>query len=740
MVILVMSGKRKVYRIISLLLIICLASASLCGCGGEANSKNGYRSIVERIIETRNLSSVSGYSLDWDDEAKAVIYTSLQDKSYWSDILYENFLEGSESGNGNSPVTITVANTKTLKWDTVTSYAEMEENGNIVCKRIKDGIRVTYFFEKYKIAIPVEYTLHKDYVNVAIDGKTILEDGTDYKLVSVSLTPNFCSMKNSAKNGCVFVPVGCGAVMNTAETSEGVRNYSGEVYGSDGARQVPTDFADDVSVRLPVFGVSGNGHALLGIIDEGAGAATVEAQAGNERLGYSNVYAKFYVRGYDRFFFTYHGKPQGTTNRINDNITRARMSVNYYPLYGGDANCSGMAKRYRKYLTDNNLLKSAQISDSPYSVTFLGGTGITKSILGIPKKEIKPLTTFSDAKNIIDDLSDNVGVSPVVRLTGYGDSGIRPGKIAGGSKFLSVYGSKSDLKELLDYKYNFMDYDIVTFAKSGNGFSLSSDTAKTAIKYKAEHFAITPIRIMDENNPYYVISRENLFKSVNTALKKAKKYDNKSVCFSTLGSVAFSDYNDDSYIGKNKIEEDVIKILSSAKKSSELVAVADANGYAVCESDVIFDVSSTSGDYNAFDGEFPFYQMVFHSSKNLYSTGVNTDENTDASVAKAVAYGMGISFTFTENYVEDSDDLDEYQLYGTVYKDNAGIVEKSLCDNGFKKVYEATKSSELVDYKVLKSGVSLSCYENGIKVYTNLTNAEADSPTGRLKPYSFVMD
>lgn len=727
-------------KVVSALLIMCFIVVACTGCGGTDVKTNAYRSIATALVPTQALAANSDYELNWDEDAKAVIYKSLEDGSYWSDILYEKFLEGSESANGNSPISITVANTKTLEWNTFTSHEQLAENGSIACKKIDNGIRVTYFFHKYKIAVPVEYVLREDSLAVSIDGRNILEDGTDYKLVSVTLTPNLCSLKNDTENGYLFVPTGCGALMNTAETPEGVRTYTGEVYGDDGARQVPYDFADDESVRLPIFGASGGGKAMLGIIESGAGSAEIEAQAGNNRLGYSNIGAKFYVRGYDRFFFTYHGKPQGTTSRVNDNIAKVKMTVGFYPLHGEKANYAGMAEKYREYLKNNKMLTNSKLSDSPYSITVLGGTGITKSILGIPKKEIKALTTFNRTAEIISELSKENNAEPTVRLVGFGDKGVRPGSIAGGSGFLSIYGSKKDLENLMDvFPNTFMDFDIVSFAKSGNGFSLSFDVSKTAIKYKAEHFAITPNRVMDEENAYYIIARDVLSKAGDKAIKKADKYGIRSVSLSTLGSIAFSDYSREEYINKNGIEKDVTALLKKVQKNKKAVAVSNANSYAAGISDVIFDVASTCGDYVDFDVEIPFYQMVFHSYKNLYSESVNMAENSASAFAKAMAYGMGASFTLTDRYVADSDDLDEYPLYGTVYEDNKDMIHSFVCKNGFMNIYKQINDAAFLDYKILENGVSESTFDNGIKLYVNLTESVQTSPQGELQPYTFAI-
>lgn len=738
----IMSVKKQLLRALAFVMVLCLVAATFVGCGKTGNVTQPYRSIAGADIESQVLASNSISELSWDLPGKAVVYKSLQNGVYWSDILYDSFLEGSISANGNSPISITVVDTKTFQFDTITSYSQIEGKLNIVCKKIENGIRVAYFFERYKIAIPVEYTLQPDgALKVAILTSNILEDGIDYKLQSVSLAPYLCSVPNSAQDGNLLVPTGTGALMSTAEKVEGSRTFTTEVYGEDAARRKPTNNFDDESTRMPVFGAYGDGKGLMGIIDEGAGSVTLKAQAGNERLGYSNVYPVFNLRGMDNFVYYYHGEYQGERQRINENLSQEPMSVLYYPLYGEDASYVGMANKYREYLTSKGLLKKSNVKDSAYGVTFYGGTGITESILGIPNKKTVALTTFSQANKIINDLNEKVGTLPSVRMLGYGDKGMNSGTISGGKKYLSVYGNKKDLKALLNSTKNtsfFMDSDIINFNKSGAGISTVSHPAKTAVLYNAERYAVTPVRMIDEESLYFVVKREKLNDAAKIAFNKAKKYGYKGVSLSTLGSTAYSDYSDDKYITKAGIEKDVKAILDNAKKDGYTVAVASANSYAACAADMLFDIVNNNGNYSVFDKEVPFYQMVFHSYKPMISNAVNLEDNINYAVAKDVAYGMGIGYSVIGKYVAESDDLDEHKLYGMLYEDNKDIIYDTLVTKGYKKIYSAIADSQMVDYELV-NGVSTTTYANGVKVYVNHTNAKAQSPIGELAPYAFSM-
>jgi len=738
----IMSCKRFSLKIVSFLMILCLLTVMFVGCGKDSAKANAYRSVSGAALESQTLASNSDYELAWDNDGQAVVYKSLKTGDYWSDILYDSFLEGSTSVNGNSPISITVANARTLKWDTVTSYSQMGENGNTVCRKIENGVRVTYFFEIYKIAIPVDYILKDDHLTVTVDSSKILEDGTDYKLVSISVAPYLCSVKNDAENGSLFIPCGDGAIMYSAESPEGIRKYTGEVYGADASRRNPRNLFDPQDIKLPVFGAYSNGRGLMGIIEKGATAVQIEAQAGNSRLGFSNVGAIFYVRGYDDFIYTYHGQYQGVTRRVNDDISGQVLSVSYYPLYGEEADYNGMAEKYRNYLLDNGKLKKSEAKGSAYEVTLLGGTNITTSIFGIPNQKLVPLTTFDQAENIIADLKKNTGITPVVRMMGYGDNGIRTGSIAGGKGYSSVYGGKKGLEKLLESSKEtqlFFDYDIVNFSKSGAGFSLNFNVSKTAILHKAEHFPVSPIRINNEDNAFYIIARNKLEKAAEFAKEKAEKGGIKAVSLSSLGKSAFSDFSSNEYINKYGIESDVSKIFDNIGSEGYKTATANANQYAACAADVLFDTPCDNGDYDVFDLEIPFYQMIFHSYKPMYTDAVNLQAVAPLAVAKAAAFGMGLGYTLTHDYVDTSDDLDEFSLYGTTYSDNAENIKNTVVEKGYAKLYSAVSDALLVSYKISENGVSISEFSNGKTVYVNQTNSAVTCPAGELGAYEFII-
>lgn len=734
----------SVLRCICLILVITLCLSLLAGCSDKTVSVRPYRNINGSLIETQLLASNEKYTLSWDRDAKAVLFEEKATGKVWSDILYNSVLEGSTNANANSPIGITVADTRTLKWDTVKSYTALSDGGKIVSKKIENGIRVTYFFDTYKIAVPIEYQLRDDSLLVTVLADQILEDGEQFKLVSVSVAPFMCSASNENEGSYIFVPSGSGALMYAQNTPEGTRKYTGEVYGHDGGRQLPISISDNESIHLPVFGAKDGAHAILGIIEQGAGSAVLEAQTSNERLGYSNIGVTFYVRGYDEFNYASFATGNTILKQITDDLISQRPTVAYYPLSGEDADYNGMAKKYREYLLENELLRSSDTELSPYSVTLLGGTNVTVSTLGIPRKKLVSMTSYTQAAEIFSDLIKENEVAPVLRMMGYGDNGIKPGSVVGGNKLSSAYGSKKQFSAFQELckKNNallFIDFDVLKYSESGNGFSLKGDSANTAIGNYVRHRFISPLR-ENSSNTYTIVSRENLDKSVDKAIKNLRKYSNTAISLSSLGSIAYSDYSYKQYYLKNGIETDVIKQLTKISDNGYNSAVASANSYAAGFADVLFDITVDSGDNTAFDEQIPFYQMVFHSYKPMYTDAVNLSDNATHMITKAISSGMGLGYTVTYEYIDNSNDVTTDKLYGMVYEDVKDDIKNALSNNSFADIYSRIKTSVFESYEIIGNGVTKSTFANGVKIYANHTSKKVSSPIGEIEAYGYLVD
>lgn len=720
------------------LLLAVFTALCLIGCSGNKNLNVAYDADTPAKKENSGVVAAnSDYELVWDDTTYSVMLKSLKNGKIWASIPYG--YDGTSSAV-RSTVNLNIMNTTSMKQDSIRGYSEAASNGRISAEKITDGIKLTYYFDNYQISIPVEYVLRENSVAISVKTAEIVEGG-NYIVVSFDLAPYMCSVENTDDGAYLFVPTGSGAVMNVNENADTTRKYTGTVYGEDASRILPEIPIDNEQIYMPVFGAAASGgNAMLGIIESASEAALINAEAGNSRTDWSCVYPTFYLRGYDSFATTEWIWSYQDLNYMSDGIIDTVITVGYYPLYDDDANYNGMARRYRKYLTDNNLLEKSAVQTQPYSLSIIGGALKTVATGGIPHKVTSVTTGFEQAQNIIADISSATKVEPSVQLLGFGDNGLDIGKIAGGYKFSSDFGGESKRKALEDYcKENgielYTDFDVIRFNKSSNGFNTTSDAAKSATLRVAEAYLInTPLRDFDEDSAYRFLRKSQIGKAVEKLIKAADKKQISGISLSSLSNVAYSDFTHEQYGVKGKMAEITQNALLNIKKADHSVAVSCANAYAACAADVIYNTPLANGNYDVFDMWVPFYQTVFSGSKPIYSSYINLEENMQIAILRSIASGSSLGFAVINDYDIDLSVSNTFSLYGTVYKDNKELITQSIKTYG--DYYNAIKGASINAYTMLDNNVSLTEFNNGVCVYVNYGESNVNTPEGELAPTS----
>lgn len=735
--------KSSVLRVFCILTSLLIVATQLSGCGGN-NPSESAKYDLEQPAESLTSGIVAqnkDYELSWDEENKCVLFKCNSDGKIWSNVPYEHLASGQTNVFLNSTINITVADTSTMEWSLVRGQIGVNNSGRLFCEKTDGGLKITYCFDQYEILIPVTYVLRDDSLLVSIDGSEIIEGTSLYRLVSVSLAPYLCSSANTTDGAYLFVPSGCGALMYTSENADVERVYSAEVYSKDVSRVIPEEFTEDEAVRLPVFGVDAGESALFAVMEQGAASAFIEAETGNKRVGYSSVYPTFYFRGYD--IIKEKSSNNADVTLTSDDLSDQTVSVGYYPLTGDKADINGMAECYQKYLDDTNAFTDSATARDPYSVTVLGGAQITKSVMGIPYKSMKAMTTFEQAQKITEELISLTGAKPTVRLMGFGESGISPGNVAGGYGFASNLGNEQERKSLeafcVEQKISlFTDFDMICYTKSGDGFSYKRDAAKTAVNYSATKYTVnTPLRDYDTDSATHILGRKLIDCAIDKLINTFDKDNLSGISLSSLSNTAYSDYSDKAYYTKGGIESDVIRQFQKLKEAGHAAAASQANAYAACAADVLFDISAGNGGYDALDETVPFYQMVYSGKKAMYSQAVNLAENAKEQIMLAAAYGMGLGFTLIYDYDVALQEIKSEKLYGMLYSGNKENIADAL--NTYSKVYDAVKDCGIECYELLGNGISKTVFENGTVLYANHTDRTTDSPIGKLEAYGFAL-
>ncbi len=729
--------KKVICRLTAYLLMLSLIASFAAGCGKQENVAEEY-SLPDtmEVIDSQIVASNSTLELEWDSENACVMLRSKESGKVWGTTPYKAYQEGETTALLSSPISVTVAGVSDRSLNTKQSYSACITSGNYECKKVDGGLEMIFYFDDYKISVPITYILRDDSLEITVDNSRVAE-ADNYKLLKIDVAPMLCSVPNG-EDGYLFVPSGTGGLMNTDENADGTRSYSQQVYGDDIAQTLIERLYDQESVRLPVFAAKDNNSALFGIVENSPGTVTISAEAGSQKTGYSNVCATVYTRGYD-VYSSVGISSTSITTLTSDNIADSKTVIGYYPLEGEKSDYNGMADCYRNYLIKNGMEKS-EVAQNPYGIRFIGNIEQDILRLGMPVTVVKSLTTFSEAESMLSELVDATGSTPAVQLVGYGAAGVDNQKIAGEFKFASKSGN--GFKSLNSFAKEsgiplFVDFDLMFYQKSGMGISTLSDGAKSAtmrksLVYKHDHATGDYDK---KEGAFYIVKQKFISELTDKLLKKTDKYDISGYSLASLSSSAYSDYSDTKSYAKANIDSVVKESIQKIKDSGAAFASTAANDYAAVLSDTVFEVQTVGNGTDNIDKYVPFYQMVFKGYVPMYSQSVNLASDVESEILSSLETGVGLGFTLIKNHdLSYSYGYHDF-LYSSQYEYKKDLVVETV--NKYSDYYSKVSDAKIVGFTAYDNGLTETVFDNGITAYTNKTDSALETPAGTIDAKSF---
>lgn len=621
------------------------------------------------------------------------------------------------------------------------SYTAAVSNGRVISSNIENGVIVEYYFDVADIMVPVKYILRKDSLYVSVITKDIQEN--ENLLTSVSLLPFMCSVDNEMNDSYLFYPSGSGTLIYPKMISETGVIHTSSVYGNDPVIEVEDKITTENSIRIPVFGSKTGSYGVCGIIEKSSESASIVANVGSTSIKYSGVYTKFQLRGYCSSTIKFMVGGRKTYNVYSKSMIDTEVSIGFYPLNGEEATYSGMAKLYKDYLKETYELTKVD-NDSTLNLTFIGGTMVDKSFLGIPYEDLFVTTSISDVQKILKEIISQTKASINCRLIGFGSSGIDNKTFAGGFKLNKKLGTVDDLKELNEYcsKNNislFYDFDLISLKKNSGGYNKYFDVAFNALDKIAnvyEYNVATRSRIKDTS--YNLLSRELLSDASQKLLKNIKDWDIGGLSLRTISNTAYSDYSVDDtvkYYSQMNMSEDVTGILKNLKTKYD-IAGEDANAYAVIISNVVFNTPTQSSMEQVFDVDIPFYQLVFKGFTQMSSQPINLVSIPQKERLKAIECGISLDYLLIDKFENELIDYNDYEFFGSKY----GSVKADIFDsyNNTKEYYSSISATEIISHEIISDNLRKTVFSNGTMVIVNFGDTEEKTELGIVEPNGFV--
>ena len=501
----------------------------------------------------------------------------------------------------------------------------------------------------YPLDQPTAYKVRWD----AAPGEELVEYDYSRELASCPLTSiallRFFGAADSTEEGYIFVPDGCGALINLNNGKTDQTLYSEPVYGWDGAlpitEQLP--YAKQIN-HFPVFGMKRSDQAFLAVIEAGDAIAQIRADIARPASPYNVAYAAFQTipkssRRLDQF------------TQISLYQTRAYqgdLTVRYSFLYGPEATYSGMARCYQQYLVNQGRLKpQAKGQGIPFFLEVIGVVPKIQPVLGVAREVQLPLTTFAQAQAMTAELLAAGVTNLSLRYTGWLKGGIHhryPGKV----QIAPGLGGREGLKALGEFlaENNVGFYPAVEFLKvqrSGllQGFYPRRDAARAINGLYATLPDYDPVTNQALAEPVrYVLSTRVLPDLMESFLKDFRSLDIGGLALPSFGREIHSDLQR----SKTRL---VDRVQAAAKLEEELAKLAETgldlqidggNALSLGHARTILNVPQKSTGYHLTDAEVPFMQMVLHGYVPYSGEPVNQGVDLEESILRSAQSASGL--------------------------------------------------------------------------------------------------
>lgn len=742
----------KWQKLLSAVVASTMILSLVAGCGSNDNTakKNSFDSKVEstRIGDNTLVAENNNYILAINEVTMGITITDkATGKIYGTNPVDEGGIQYDEFGipitrhpQLESVLFIKYLNTETNNTADMVSYNGAINNGRTVVEKAKDSVKVSYYFDDAEIMVPVTYTLRENGVALTINPEEIQENQN--MLLSISVAPFFCSVKNTEENGYLLYPSGSGALVYPKEISKPGEAYQEEVYGLDASKEVWDKVSTNKTIKLPVFGAKFGEQAVCGIIEGGAESTLLNMSVGATSIGYSSVYLTYQLRGFTANIKELYNNRYYKGEVYSNNAVTAPLTVCYYPLEGEKANYSAMADVYRAYL-DKTEGKSTNEKYSTIDINMVGGTMIKKSFVGVPYETLYASTTLKDVSDIVKDIKKAGVKISNISLLGFGENGLDSYKLAGNFKIDGKLGKVNDLIAIQtdcakDNTGVYFDFDIAKFSKTANGYNSYFDAAIRANKKVAKYYSFD-IAVLGRTTEksYSILAREKISDAANNVLKTAEKWKLGGVGFSSLSSMIYSDYSDKQdgkYYAKSRFASQVSEIYKNAKVNT---MSNDANVYAAANSNLTLGIPTFSTQSYLFDEDIPFYAMVLRGRTAISGDSLNLTVDANEQLLRSVESGAGIAYTLTNAYSTKLLDTTSSYFYNSLYSDlKADLVENY---NKVAKFYEKIGNSKIVSHTIHDNGLRETVFSNGVSVFVNYSDADIAFEAGSVPAKSFLV-
>ncbi|MCQ2519316.1 MAG: DUF5696 domain-containing protein [Lachnospiraceae bacterium] len=587
----------------------------------------------------------------------------------------------------------------------------------------------------------VTYRLDGDDLVVEVPFSSF-EGKSDYAIYTLNILPYFGAGGKEDK-GSMLVPEGGGSLIRFNNGRTAQSNYYSNLYGWDMAIERDA-LVHDTLASMNVYGISHENDSFICIMEEGSAYASVKADVSGKTNSYNYVSAEYLISPREKYDL---GTQTNTDMYVYlDQIPEDESIVARYSFVDSGSYVD-MAVDYRNYLINKypGYFTKNTDSSTPVEVEVVGAVDKVKQIVGVPVSRPLPLTTYEEAAELMQELTD-AGINNLYfKYTGWCNGGVKQ-KYLDNARLISSLGSKKDMlalsKKANDLGINLYLDGITMYEYNSNlfnGFFSYSDAAKFLSKKRAELHIYSDVTYAkrDGTDPYFLLHGDTVLEMADTLIDAGNKYGT-GVSFHDIGRDLASDFWRKDYTSREEAKNNQVAMLKETKDSNLSIMINEGNAYAVPYADFISNMDLRGSEYTILDECIPFYQIALHGYKNYSGLPINVSGNSDDAVLYAAEYGAGLSFSIMKE--------SPFTLQKTLYTEYYAS-DYSAWGGKIKEIYDRynselghTFNQVIVNHENLNENVSVTEYEDGTKVYVNygFIDTTVDGVTVTARDYKVV--
>lgn len=550
-----------------------------------------------------------------------------------------------------------------------------------------------------------------------------------YPLTSITLLRYFGAADSQAE-GYIFVPDGSGALIYLNNGKTGQTLYSESVYGQDGALPLSERRPFDREVNhLPVFGLKQGGRAFFAVIEEGEAIAQIRADIARPTGQYNIAYPVFQTipkaaRRLDQFtqINLYQSRPY-----LGD------LTVRYAFLYGEEASYSGMARYYQNYLLERGLLSQRRQGEGiPFFLEVIGVVPKVQPVLGVAREVQLPLTTFSQAGAMVEELLD-LGITNLsLRYSGWLKGGLEH-QYPAGVKLAPGLGGRKGLVELAQFlaENGVPFYPAVEFLKvqrSGvlQGFLPARQAARAVNGMYATWPDFDPVTYQALAKPVrYILSPAVLPQLVDGFLEDYRALGLTGLAVPSMGREVHSDLQRDErrVVDRVQAAAQIQAQLEKIQAAGLALQIDGGNALALPYASSVLNVPQTSTGYNLADESVPFLQMVLQGLVDYAGGPMNFAIDLEEHILRSAQTASGLYLLLIW---EDASLLKEteYARLLSVQKDY-WLQEGARIYRRYNAELGDLAGERIVDFTRLSPELTATRFANGDLVVVNFGFSEA---------------